>query len=583
MGDEDAPETRVARPAAELRGATMSDVRVSAAASTTSATGVEGSRAVTTSDITAASSASSATRAGRSTTGSMAGSRRTATPLTPGPLVDASSRVATEELATNRRRLVTAYSIATVLTPLFAVTDLVQAYVWPGSIELTIALVLRVLGTLTTGAALLRIRSRAVMSEREIDFWVNALPPVIIVMISLLALCIDGVGSTYTDAVNLAATAYAFVPRRYTRAVVSGAITVLALPATFLLAPLVWERAHAELSEPRFAIDLAIETAILMGTVVVLISAAHVLWALRREVFEARSIGRYRVERRIGRGGMGEVWSAYDGTLRRRVALKVMRLDADDVALARFEREVHATTDLTHPNTVRVLDFGTTEDGLTYYAMELLEGETLARLMDREGALPAARALHFALQAARALAEAHARGIVHRDIKPENLFVTRAGDEGDFLKVLDFGIARRDRASGGESLTATGLVAGTPQYIAPEVIEGRDASAAADVYALGMVLYQLLTGRFPYDATDGPALFLAHLTHEPSPPSRYADVPEDVERVVMSCLAKRPEDRFEDARALLDALASCDLAGKWRPARGLERLDASPETLVESA
>jgi serine/threonine-protein kinase len=436
---------------------------------------------------------------------------------------------------------------------------------------------------LTTGAALLRIRSRAVMSEREIDFWVNALPPVIIVMISLLALCIDGVGSTYTDAVNLAATAYAFVPRRYTRAVVSGAITVLALPATFLLAPLVWERAHAELSEPRFVIDLAIETAILTGTVVVLISAAHALWALRREVFEARSIGRYRVERRIGRGGMGEVWSAYDGTLRRRVALKVMRLDADDVALARFEREVHATTDLTHPNTVRVLDFGTTEDGLTYYAMELLEGETLARLMEREGALVSARAVHFGLQAARALAEAHARGIVHRDIKPENLFVTRAGDEGDFLKVLDFGIARRDRAGGGESLTATGLVAGTPQYIAPEVIEGRDASAAADVYALGMVLYQLLTGRFPYDATDGPALFLAHLTHEPSPPSRYADVPEDVERVVMSCLAKRPEDRFEDARALLDALASCDLAGKWRPARGLERLDASPETLVESA
>jgi serine/threonine-protein kinase len=500
----------------------------------------------------------------------MGGARRAATPLTPGPLVDASSRVATEELATNRRRLVTAYSIATVLTPLFAVTDLVQAYVWPGSIELTIALVLRVIGTLTTGAALLRIRSRAVMSEREIDFWVNALPPVIIVMIALLALCIDGVGSTYTDAVNLAATAYAFVPRRYTRAVVSGAITVLALPATFLLAPLVWERAHAELSEPRFAIDLAIETAILMGTVVVLISAAHVLWALRREVFEARSIGRYRVERRIGRGGMGEVWSAYDGTLRRRVALKVMRLDADDVAIARFEREVHATTDLTHPNTVRVLDFGTTEDGLTYYAMELLEGETLARLMEREGALPSARALHFGLQAARALAEAHARGIVHRDIKPENLFVTRAGDEGDFLKVLDFGIARRDRAEG-ESLTATGLVAGTPQYIAPEVIEGREASAAADVYALGMVLYQLLTGRFPYEATDGPALFLAHLTHDPSPPSRYADVPEDLERVVMSCLAKRPEERFEDARALLDALTNCELAGKWRPKRGLEK------------
>ncbi|MCB9599911.1 MAG: serine/threonine protein kinase [Sandaracinus sp.] len=487
--------------------------------------------------------------------------------LTPGPLVDAGSRVASEELATNRRRLITAYTIATILNPVFSATDFVHAFVWPGSIELGTALALRTVGTLFCGAVLWRLRSRPTLSEREIDLWLNVLPPVLIVMISLLALCIDGVGSTYTDAVNLAATAYAFVPRRFTRAIASGIVTVLALPATFLVAALFWDRARGELSEPRFAVELGIETGILAGTVVVLVSAAHALWALRREVFEARSIGRYRVERRLGRGGMGEVWSAFDGTLRRRVALKVMRLDADDVALARFEREVHATTELTHPNTVRVLDFGTTEDGLTYYAMELLEGETLAKLIEREGALDPARATHFALQAARALAEAHARGIVHRDVKPENLFVTWAGEEPDFLKVLDFGIARIDRADSGDSLTATGLVAGTPQYIAPEVIEGQDASARADVYALGMVVYQLLTGRFPYDATDGPALFLAHLTQEVAPPSRFAHVPADLEQVVIRCLAKRPEARFADARELLEALSRCDLAGRWRPTR----------------
>ncbi|MBX3246910.1 MAG: serine/threonine protein kinase [Myxococcales bacterium] len=486
----------------------------------------------------------------------------TTTPLTPGPLVDARRAVDFEERTTNWRRLVTAYGIASVLVPSFTLTDLVQAWAWPESIDLPTALSLRAVGTVLIGSGFLRIRSKTDMSMREIDLWVNALPPVLVVMIALLALCISGVGSPYTDAVNLAATAYAFVPRRYTRALASAIVTVLAFPSTFFVAALVWGRARAELSEPRFAIDLAIETSILAGTVIVLVSAAHVLWAMRRAVFEARSIGRYRVEQRIGRGGMGEVWSAFDGALRRRIALKVMHLDSDAVALQRFEREVQATTELTHPNTVRVLDFGTTEDGLTYYAMELLEGETLAELIRREGQLPAARVLHFGLQAARALAEAHARGIVHRDVKPENLFVTRAGDEPDFLKVLDFGIARLERADG-VSLTGTGLVAGTPQYIAPEIIEGQEATAAADVYALGMVLYQLLTGRFPYDAAEGPALFLAHLTAEPSPPSRYAEVPPDLDAFVMKCLAKRPNQRYSNGAAAVEALASCSLAGRW--------------------
>src|SRR5262249_2757478 len=159
------------------------------------------------------------------------------------------------------------------------------------------------------------------------------------------------------------------------------------------------------------------------------------------------SLGRYKLKTRIGEGGMGEVWVAYHNGLKRDVAVKILRNDDDDdadatQAVTRFEREVRATTELTHPNTVRLYDYGVTDDGLCYYVMELLSGENLESLAARDAPLPSARAIHLLLQAARALAEAHARGIVHRDVKPANIFVTNAGGEDDFVKVLDFGIAK---------------------------------------------------------------------------------------------------------------------------------------------
>ncbi|UJR78947.1 serine/threonine-protein kinase [Sandaracinus amylolyticus] len=487
------------------------------------------------------------------------------TPITPGVLAVAQRAVSNEELATNHKRLVTAYGIATVLVPAFALTDFAREWAWPHHTALATALVIRSIAMGIIGGAWLRLRMARALSERELDFWVNALTPFLAVVIALLSLCISGVDSPYTDAVNLVATGYAFVPRRWTKVVGSAVTAVIAFPSTFLVAALFWDRARAELSEPAFAMDLVIETAIFAATVAVLAYAAHLLWALRREVFAARSIGRYRVQKRLGRGGMGEVWSAFDETLKRNVALKVLRLDhADAVALARFEREVRATIELTHPNTVRVLDVGVTDDGISYYAMELLEGEPLGALLRREKPLPPARAIHFALQAARALAEAHARGIVHRDVKPENLYVTRAGDEPDFLKVLDFGIARLDRAEHTQ-LTQTGMVAGTPQYLAPEVIEGGDATPAADVYALGVVLYEMLAGTPPYGRVEGPALLIAHLTTEAAPPSAHAPVGSSIDRIVMRCLRKRPSERFASARELADALIELGLAETWRP------------------
>ncbi len=201
----------------------------------------------------------------------------------------------------------------------------------------------------------------------------------------------------------------------------------------------------AQVHDPAAVTTLLINSAYVLSTCVLLVMCGHIVWSLRRQVFEARSLGRYRLKRRLASGGMGDVWAAYHPGLKRDVAVKILRPETQERsarALERFEREVHATAELVHPNTVRVFDYGTTEDGLWYYVMELLEGETLACHVARLGPLSPARAVHIVGQAARALGEAHERGIVHRDVKPENLFLTSLGGEHDFVKVLDFGIAK---------------------------------------------------------------------------------------------------------------------------------------------
>ena len=285
---------------------------------------------------------------------------------------------------------------------------------------------------------------------------------------------------------------------------------------------------------------------------------ASTVWSMRREVFEAKSIGRYKIRRLLARGGMGEIWAAYDATLRREVALKILvpKDERPYEAVVRFEREVQSMTKLSHPHTVRVYDYGATGDGMLYYAMELLEGEHLGELVAREGPLSCERAARIVLQTARALAEAHALGIVHRDVKPENIFLQRTGDGHDFVKVLDFGIAKSVGLVDATAVTRTGSVAGTPSTVSPEVIQGEEASPASDVYGLGAVLYYLLTGVLPFANESMMATVLAHLTVTPVRPSlrRGAPIPASLEALVLRCLAKTPYERAADARQLAEAL-----------------------------
>jgi eukaryotic-like serine/threonine-protein kinase len=292
--------------------------------------------------------------------------------------------------------------------------------------------------------------------------------------------------------------------------------------------------------------------------------ASRVNFRLRVSAYEARRLDQYVLEGLIGKGAMGEVHRARHALMRRPTAIKLVRTEVlTERLLKRFEQEVRHTSRLTHPNTIRVFDYGQTADGVFYYAMELLEGADLDRVVEAAGPLPPGRVIHVLTQALSALAEAHAMGLVHRDVKPGNLILCRQGLAHDVVKVTDFGLVR-DTEAVEPSLASADEICGSPQTIAPEVVKGQKATQAADLYALGAVGCWLLTGKPIFDATNVMEFVVAHMQQPPIRPSaRKPDVPADLEAVLMSCLAKDPFDRPGSADSLRTALLACADAGRW--------------------
>jgi serine/threonine-protein kinase len=288
---------------------------------------------------------------------------------------------------------------------------------------------------------------------------------------------------------------------------------------------------------------------------------------LRRQVDEAKQLGQYRLGRRIGAGGMGEVYLAEHQLLKRACALKLIRPDssADPRALERFEREVRLTATLSHPNTVEIYDYGRTEDGTYYYVMEYLPGLSLAELVERHGPLPPGRAVYLLRQVCQSLRESHAAGLIHRDIKPSNVLVSRRGGLDDVAKLLDFGLALPLAGNGGPKLSGEGQVLGTPLFMSPEQATGDgELDGRSDIYSLGAVAYYLLTGRPPFEGENGVRLLIAHARDQVVPPSQVrGSIPDDLERIVLRCLAKDATDRFPDVDTLERALGACACAGEW--------------------
>ena len=296
-----------------------------------------------------------------------------------------------------------------------------------------------------------------------------------------------------------------------------------------------------------------------------------------RQIKEARELGSYELVEQLGAGGMGAVWRARHRLLARDAAVKLVRPEAlgdtesaAQAQLRRFEREAQATALLQSEHSIRLFDFGTTDDGSFYYVMELLDGRDLESLVKEFGPLPYERVMYLLRQVCHSLAEAHARGLVHRDIKPANIFLCRMGLEFDFVKVLDFGLVQTRRADASTAETETILTAqqliGTPAYMAPELILGKhDVDRRADVYAIGCVAFYLLTGTRVFDDGNQMQVLVDHVHTDPVPPSSRlgAALPREIDTFVLDCLRKNPNDRPQDAGELLERIHAYNLAGRW--------------------
>lgn len=298
--------------------------------------------------------------------------------------------------------------------------------------------------------------------------------------------------------------------------------------------------------------------------------------------------GRFRLDARLGRGGMGTVYRATQLTVGRDVAVKLVdaRLAADRDGARRFLREARLASRVRHPGSVGILDFGQEPDGALWLAMELVAGESLAELIAAAAPLAPRRALGLARQLAAVLAEAHALGVVHRDLKPANVMVRQDATGADHVTLLDFGIARSLTETDASTLTRSGVVCGTVAYLAPEVACGDAVDGRADLYSLGVLLYELLAGRRPFDHPRPEVLMRLHVT-EPAPP--LAGVSPVVERLVLRCLEKDPADRFASATALAEALvAAAETLGvdpppavrpAWAAAATAEHVSVAPATV----
>ena len=305
-----------------------------------------------------------------------------------------------------------------------------------------------------------------------------------------------------------------------------------------------------------------------------------VVYQLGREVTKARQLGSYELERCIGRGGMGEVWRAKHRMLARPAAVKLVRADRlggdaeSAAALARFEREAEVTAALQSPHTVQLYDYGISEDGVLYYVMEYLDGIDLELAVRLFGPMPEERVLHILKQACESLGEAHRHGLVHRDIKPSNLTIGRFALEHDFVKVLDFGLVKRQAkvVSPHPELSDGSTVTGTPAFMAPEVILGDELDGRVDVYSLGCVAYWLLTAELVFPEEKAMSMLIAHVKEPPVPPSKRSALPISpaLDDLVLACLAKDPAGRPRSAEELSARLAEIEPASPWTERRAAE-------------
>jgi serine/threonine-protein kinase len=358
-----------------------------------------------------------------------------------------------------------------------------------------------------------------------------------------------------------------FIPNTWQRAaVVIGVLTATPICMLFIV-KLTTGGLDVLITEPSY-----LKQGILDNVLVLLLSAAISIWgvhmvnSLRREAFEARQLGQYQLRLRLGSGGMGEVYLAEHLMLKRRCAVKVIRPDraGDASTLARFEREVRATAQLTHWNSIEIFDYGRAADGTFYYVMEYLPGMNLEEIVRMHGPMPQDRIVHLLSQACEALREAHEQGLIHRDIKPANIFAAHRGGIYDVAKLLDFGLSKPMSLPDEPQITQMGMISGTPHFMAPEQALGESPDARSDIYSLGVVAWFLATGRLLFEDTNPLKVIMAHSNQPAQPPSEFnREISPAFDAVILACLEKQPSKRPQSVSDLRRLLRSVPTSAGW--------------------
>ena len=386
-----------------------------------------------------------------------------------------------------------------------------------------------------------------------------------------------------------------FIPNSWQRAAVVLSLLGLAPTTVWLVA---WYRSPEVgtlLQTAEFGGTFIEQFMVMALAVLTAIVGVKSIGSLRKEAFDAKQLGQYRLRQKLGSGGMGEVYLAEHQMMKRPCAIKIIRPEkaGNPQVIARFEREVRATAKLSHWNSIDIYDYGRTDDGTFYYVMEYLPGQNLGELVAGHGPLPAARITHLMSQVCDALAEAHDHGLVHRDIKPANIFCANRGGQFDVAKLLDFGLAKPMTDVQDAGLTQEGAITGSPLFMSPEQATGSNqVDERSDIYSLGAVMYFMATGRPPFDYPQPIKVMVAHASETPQPLREIiAEIPEELEEIILRCLEKQPEDRFQDAATLGEMLRrihtvqpwSSTMAAQWWNEYGCPKRKALAEAVMEKA
>jgi serine/threonine-protein kinase len=483
-------------------------------------------------------------------------------------------RITSEAVAhlggTDRRVVERAMRTGLVVWPLFAILDAYMCFVaYPGA-PFPLFVVYRVVIELVF-VLVYRASLRETIGREQLFRWLSIAYVAPAFTIALMAIPLGGIRSPYMHGISIVALVWAaLVPTHWRRALPAFLCIGLAFPLVIGLGAALSPAARVDWLTVDALTVFTANYVFVVASATLSVILSHMVWSAQQE---ARSLGSYKLEELLGRGGMGEVWRGTHQLLARQAAIKLIRpealggnADTRESILARFEREAQATASLRSPHTIEIYDFGISDTGTFYYVMELLDGYDVQELVERFGPLPAERVVHLLMQVCDSLSEAHAVRLVHRDIKPSNIYVCRYGRRVDFVKVLDFGLVKRVRSFEDDEtqlkLTSPFAVSGTPTFMAPEQVLGNaETDARTDLYAVGCVAFWLLTGRTVFQGATVMEVLMQHARDEPPSPSRYSElpVPAALDAVIVRCLAKSRDDRPQSADELAEALtAACD-------------------------